>query len=192
MLLKKDRRVRVIPVYDKTLRPTPEALKAMEEKEARERVEKKRIEEEKCAARRIEEEKKRITASTRADGDTDEGADDSADTNQLIKKLTPEEAIEAFSAKVEALTALCSKTQKVLYMQILRGTTLTEVSRFLNRYAPNEAYRAIHKMLSLWENNDDWWAAQRDTAVWQWASELVPEYASKWRKAYDTKYGPNK
>jgi len=192
MNIKKDRRIRVIPVYDKTLRPTPEALKAMEEKEARERAEKKRVEEEKWAARKIEEERKRITASTRAEGDTDEGADDSEDTNQLIKKLSPEEAIDVFSAKVEALTALCSKTQKVLYVQILRGTTLTEVSRFLNRYAPNEAYRGIQKMLSLWENNDEWWAAQKDTAVWQWAATLVPEHASKWRKAYDTKYGPNK
>ena len=188
MNIKKDRRIRVIPVYDKTLRPTPEALKAMEEKEAQERAEKKRVEEEKWAARKIEEERKRVTASTSADGEDD----DSAYTDQLIKKLSPEEAIDVFSAKVEALTALCSKTQKVLYTQILRGTTLTEVSRFLNRYAPNEAYRGIQKMLSLWENNDEWWAAQKDTAVWQWAATLVPEHASKWRKAYDTKYGPNK
>ena len=179
MPIKKTRRLRVIPTYDKTLKPTPETIKEMEDAE----------EAEIYAAREARLLKENADAAARLwkIPDTEDEP-----TSQSVREVSTEEAIKIFSDKFQELSLLCNKTQRTLAAQMLRTTALTEVSRFLNRYAPKQAYIAIQKLFYLCDIDDEWWNTRRDTAVWQWASELVPEYADRWRKVYDTKYGPGK
>lgn len=165
MSIRKVRKLVAVPTYDKTLKPTPEAIKELAEK----------FEAELAAQREAEARK--------------------AEENILVRKVeprTPEQIIESLTHRVKEVETMCYRVHKPLLTQIMRTSTLTEVSRFLGQNAPEEAYAAIQKLLTMCDNDDDWWNERRDTAVWQWACELVPKYAAKWRKAYDTKYGAHK
>ncbi len=99
------------------------------------------------------------------------------------------EIVASLELRVQELEERCNFARRTVEAQIARSATITEVSRFVNRYAPAMAYKATQKLLELYDNDDNWWIKNfKDKPIWQWAVELVPQYEDKWRKLYDPRY----
>lgn len=97
--------------------------------------------------------------------------------------------VASLELKVQELEERCNFARRTVEAQIARSATITEVYRFMNRYAPAVAYTATQKLLKLYDNDDHWWIKNfKDKPIWQWAVELAPQYEDKWRKLYDPRY----
>lgn len=103
-----------------------------------------------------------------------------------------ERKVEQLEQRVQEIESQCSNARDRVQGLVARNLALTEVIRFFEDHAPADAYEATRKLLAMYEKDDAWWTAEvRNKDIWEWAADLAPQHRKKWKKAYDTKFGPN-
>jgi hypothetical protein len=74
--------------------------------------------------------------------------------------------------------------QKLVNMQVIKSSTLTEVVHFMYQVAPEYALQATMKIINLHYESDEFWNKHKDLVVWEWAAMLFPQFEDKWKKQY--------